>query len=236
MPVIAFVTPAAAELLLFVGTLVFILAGQIELQANFAMMFASRESKLRALKIMRDIELNLARYLTVVTVVNAVLGIIVALIAWAIGLPNPAIFGLLAAILNYLPYIGPGMMVVGLFGVGLITLDSLSHAVIAPLCVIALCTLEGHFITPAIVGRRLTLRPLVVLLGLAFWSWLWGPIGAFFAVPLTIALLVVYHHLFARKVDMTHLHELRTATPVDLVEPEPEPGPPGALTAHLSNL
>jgi predicted PurR-regulated permease PerM len=197
MPVLAFVTPAAGELLLFFGTLVFILASQIEMQANLAMMFGTREGKLRALKIMRDIERNLARYLTVVTLVNATLGVIVALGSWALGLPNPAIFGMLAAILNYLPYIGPGVMVVVLFGVGLVTAESLSYAATAPVCLIALCTLEGHFITPTIVGRRLTLNPLVVFLGLAFWSWLWGPVGAFFAVPLTIAFLVIHQHVFA---------------------------------------
>lgn len=197
MPVIAFVTPAAAELLLFFATLVFILASQLELQANLAMMFSSREAKLRALKVMRDIERNLARYLTVVTLINAVLGFIMALVAWAVGLPNPFIFGLLAAILNYLPYIGPGVMIVVLFGVGLVTFQSLGHAAIAPLVHLVLCTLEGHFITPTIVGRRLTLKPLVVFLALAFWAWLWGPLGAFFAVPLTIGFLVIHHHLFA---------------------------------------
>jgi predicted PurR-regulated permease PerM len=197
MPVLAFVTPAVGELLLFFGTLVFILASQIEMQANLAMMFGTREAKLRALKIMRDIERNLARYLTVVTLVNATLGIIVALGTWALGLPNPLIFGMLAAILNYLPYIGPGVTVVALFGVGLVTSESLGYAAIAPICLIALCTLEGHFITPTIVGHRLTLNPLVVFLGLAFWSWLWGPVGAFFAVPLTIGFLVIHQHVFA---------------------------------------
>jgi len=197
VPVLSFVTPAVAELLLFFAALVFILASQIELQHGLAMMFTNRESKLRALKIIRGIERNLARYLTVVTAINAALGAIVSLGAWAVGLPNPAIFGMLAAILNYLPYIGPGVMVIILFGVGLVSFDSLSHALIAPLGLIALTTLEGHVITPTIVGRRLTLNPLVVFLGLAFWSWLWGPLGAFFAVPLTIGFLVVYHYLVA---------------------------------------
>ena len=199
MPVLAFVTPAAVELLLFFGALVFILASQIEIRKNIAMMFASRDAKLRALKVMRDIENNLARYLTVVTLINFALGTIVALGCWIVGLPNPLIFGMLAAILNYLPYIGPGVMVVVLFGVGLVSFESVARALIVPVFVVALCTLEGHFITPTIIGRRLTLNPLVVFLGLAFWSWLWGPIGAFFAVPLTIAFLVVYHHVFAEE-------------------------------------
>ncbi len=196
LPVVAFVTPAAGELLLFFGTLTFFLVGQIELRGNVVALFGSHEGKLRFLKIMRDIEKNLASYLGVVTVINAALGSVVGFGAWLIGLPNPAIFGLLAALLNYVPYVGPAIMVIVLFGVGLVTFPSLGHALIAPLGIVALTTAEGHFITPAIVGRRLTLNPLVVLLALAFWTWIWGPFGAFLAVPLSIVGLVVFNHLF----------------------------------------
>ncbi len=196
LPVITFVTPAAGELLIFFVTLMFFLVGQIELRANLVAMFGDRDTKLRFLKIMRDTERNLAGYLTVVTIVNATLGIIVALATWLIGFPSPLIFGLLAAFLNYVPYVGPAVMVVVLFGVGLVTFPSLGQALIAPACLIALTTAEGHFITPTIVGRRLTLNPLLVFLALAFWTWLWGPIGAFLAVPLSIIGLVTCNHLF----------------------------------------
>jgi predicted PurR-regulated permease PerM len=196
LPVVAFVTPAAGELLLFFGTLIFFLAGQIGLRNHLVSMFGERDTKLRFLKIMKDIERNLAGYLAVVTVINAAVGMIVGVGAWLIGIPNPAIFGLLAALLNYVPYVGPAIMVVALFCVGLVTFDSLSHAVIAPLGLIAVTTTEGHFITPTIVGRRLTLNPLLVILALAFWTWMWGPFGAFLAVPLAIIALVVVNHLF----------------------------------------
>jgi len=196
MPVVAFLTPAAGELLLFFGTLMFFLIGQIELRAHMVSLFSNRDAKLRFLKIMRDIERNLAGYLTVVTIINAALGVVVALGTWLIGLPNPIIFGMLAAVLNYVPYVGPAAMMVVLFGVGLVTFPSLGQAFIAPAGLLALCTAEGHFITPTIVGRRLTLSPLLVFLALAFWTWLWGPAGAFLAVPLSIVGLVVFNHLF----------------------------------------
>ena len=122
--------------------------------------------------------------------------IIVSLGAWLIGFPNPLIFGLLAGLFNYVPYIGPAVMVVVLFGVGLVTFPSLAHALIAPLGLIALTTLEGHLITPTLVGRRLTLNPLAVFLALAFWTWMWGPMGALLAAPLSIIGLVVVNHLF----------------------------------------
>jgi predicted PurR-regulated permease PerM len=195
IPVVTFITPAAGEVLLFFAMLFFFLVGQREMRSSVVAMFADREAKLRFLKIMRDIERNLAGYLVVVTAVNCTLGVIVALGAWLIGLPNPIIFGVLAGVFNYVPYIGPAIMVIVLFGVGLVTFPSLSHAVIAPLCLVALTTAEGHFITPTIVGRRLlTLNPLLIFLALAFWTWMWGPIGAFLAVPLSIIGLVIFNH------------------------------------------
>jgi predicted PurR-regulated permease PerM len=196
LPVVAFATPAAGELLLFFGTLLFFLIGQFELRSSVVSIFGNRDTKLRFLKIMRDIERNLAGYLAVVTIINAVLGVIVAIGAWLIGYPNPVIFGVLAGLLNYVPYVGPGVMVVALFGVGLVSFPFIGQALVAPLGLIALTTLEGHFITPTIVGRRLTLNPLLVLLALAFWTWMWGPFGAFLAVPLSIVGLVVFNHLF----------------------------------------
>jgi predicted PurR-regulated permease PerM len=196
LPVVAFVTPAVSEILIFFVTLMFFLAGQIELRAGLVSLFADRDTKLRFLKIMRDIERNLAGYLTVVTIVNGMLGATVALATWLLGFPSPLIFGLLAAFLNYVPYVGPAVMVVVLLSVGLVTFPSLGHALIAPAGLIALTTTEGHFITPTIVGRRLTLNPLLVFLALAFWTWLWGPLGAFLAVPLSIIGLVIFNHLF----------------------------------------
>ena len=197
LPAVAFLTPAAGELLLFFGALIFFLVGQSSFRSHFVAMFSARDAKLRALKILNDIEHNLTGYLTVVTMINAALGAIVAVGAWLLGFPSPVIFGVLAAVLNYVPYVGPAVMVVALFGVGLITFPSLGQALVAPLAFIALTTTEGHFITPTIVGRRLTLNPLLVFLALAFWTWMWGPIGAFLAVPLSIIGLVVINHLFS---------------------------------------
>jgi len=145
---------------------------------------------------MNDIEENLADYLTVVTVINVALGMIVGAGAWLLGFPSPAIFGVLAAVLNYVPYIGPAVVVVSLFGVGLVTFPSLGQALIAPLLFVTLTTLEGHFITPTILGRRLTLSPFLILLALAFWTWMWGPVGALLAAPLSIIGLVVFNHIY----------------------------------------
>ena len=195
LPVVAFITPAAGELLLFFGTLMFFLVGQLELRAQLVSFFPTREAKLRFLKIVTDVERNLAGYLAIVTVINASLGAVVALGAWVLGFPNPAIFGVLAALLNYVPYVGPAVMVVILFVVGLVSFPSLGQAFIAPLAFVTLTTMEGHFITPTVIGRRVTLNPLLIFLALAFWTWMWGPVGAFLAAPLSIIGLVIVNHL-----------------------------------------
>jgi predicted PurR-regulated permease PerM len=111
-------------------------------------------------------------------------------------LPDPVAWAVLAFILNFLPYIGALLMEAALFLVGLVTFPTLTHALAAPLLFVVFATLEGHFITPSIIGRRLTLNPLTVFLSLVFWSWLWGPVGAFLAVPLLIMGLVAVTHLF----------------------------------------
>jgi len=196
-PVLAFVTPAAVELLLFFVVLIFFLATQMDFRRYMVSFFATRDAKLRFIRIANEIEYSLASYLAVVTVINVVLGVITAVGAWLFGFPNPFLFGIIAAVLNYIPYIGPACVVVILLAVGLVTFPSLGYALIPPACFVVLTTIEGHIVTPTILGRHLlTLNPLAVLLALAFWSWLWGPMGAFLAVPITIIGLVTLSHLF----------------------------------------
>jgi len=195
-PVIAVVTPAAVQIMLFSVTLIFFLATQMDFRRYMVSFFASRDAKLRFMRIANDIEENLVTYIGTVTAINFCLGVLVGLGAWLFGLPNPFIFGVLAMLLNYIPYIGPACMVVILFSVGLVAFPSLSYALVPPAAFIALATLEGQAVTPTVLGRRIELNPLVVLLALAFWAWLWGPVGAFLAVPFTIVGMVTLNHLF----------------------------------------
>jgi predicted PurR-regulated permease PerM len=195
-PVISVVTPAVIEVTLFFVTLVFFLATQFDFRRYTASFFTSRNAKLRFIRITNDIEEHLGSYVAVVTIINFGLGVVVAIGAWLFGFPSPIIFGIMAAVLNYIPYIGAACMTLILLGVGLVTFPSLGMALIPPATFVAVATIEGQFITPTVLGHRLTLNPLVVLLALAFWAWLWGPMGAFLAVPLTIVGLVTLQHLF----------------------------------------
>ena len=148
------------------------------------------------MRIFNDIERNLTDYLSVVTLINACVGVAAGIITYLVGFPNPIAFAVLAFVLNYIPYLGALMMQVVLFGVGMLTFPTLGQALLAPLLYLAFTTLEGHFITPVIMGHRLTLAPITVFIALVFWTWLWGPVGAFLAVPILICCLVAANHLF----------------------------------------
>jgi predicted PurR-regulated permease PerM len=195
-PALLVVTPAIGQTFIFFGTLFFMLLGRARLRRVLVALFDEREARLRMLKIMNDVEHNLTGYLSVVTVINVAVGICGGFAAWVAGLPDPIAWAVLGFILNFIPYIGALIMEAALFMVGLVTFPTLTHALLAPLLFLALATLEGHFITPSIMGHRLTLNPLTVFLSLVFWTWLWGPVGAFLAVPLLIMALVVVDHLF----------------------------------------
>ena len=195
-PLAAAITPAVAQAVVFFATLIFFMAGQMKFRRDLAAFFGTRDGKLRFIRIANDIEQNLASYVAIVTVINAALGMTVAAGAWLLGLPSPLILGMVAMALNYLPYVGPACMAIILFAVGFVTFPLLGQTLIAPASLIVLTTLEGHLITPTVLGRRLTLDPLAVFLAIAFWSWLWGPMGAFLAVPLLIVALVIVGHVF----------------------------------------
>jgi predicted PurR-regulated permease PerM len=97
--------------------------------------------------------------------------------------------------MNFIPYIGDAIVCGTLFAVGLLSFATLGQALVAPLAYIAATTLEGQFITPSIIGHRLTLNPFLIFVSIAFWAWMWGPIGAFLAVPLVMSAMVAARHL-----------------------------------------
>ena len=189
------ITPAVTQFVLFFGTLVFFLATSSTLRQKLIVAFWTRDARLRMLRIWNDIEGNLVSYVGLVTLINLGLATVTTAMLYLVGFPNPVTFGLLTLAMNYVPYIGPAIIAAVLFCVGLVAMPSLGQALLAPALFVAIATVEGNFITPSIVGRRLTLSPFLVFLALAFWTWLWGPIGAFLAVPLLIVSFVVLGHV-----------------------------------------
>jgi predicted PurR-regulated permease PerM len=189
-----FVTPAMGELLIFFATLFFFLFSRAGLRRNLILVFETQDSRLRIIRVLNDIESHLTRYLGTVTVINMGVGIAAGFGAQLLGLPNPLLIGVAAFICNYVPYIGPAFVVLILFAVSLIHYPLLGQALVPPALFVAMTTVEGHIITPNIVGQRLTLNPFAVFLGLTVWTWLWGPVGAFLSVPFLIVGLVLVDH------------------------------------------
>ena len=194
-PTLEFLSPTFAEFLLFVATLILFIASWTDLRRALVMNFGDRPARLRTLRILNEIEEHLGSYLLMVTMINVGVGIATGIICAVTGMPNPAGLGALAATLNFIPIIGPVAMFVVLIVVGMITFPTISAGLIAPLAFAAMTFLEGHFVTPTIVGRRLELNALAVFIALAFWTWLWGPMGAFLASPILIVALILKDHL-----------------------------------------
>jgi predicted PurR-regulated permease PerM len=194
-PALEFLPPTFTEFLLFFATLILFIASWRELRRGLVLTFTGHDSRLRALRVLNAIEDHLGSYLLTVTLINMGVGAATGFVCWVSGMPNPAGLGALAATLNYLPIIGPVAMFAILTVVGVVAFPSLGEGLIAPAVFVGLTFLEGHFITPTIIGRRLELNALAVFISLAFWTWLWGPMGAFLSSPLLIVSLILREHL-----------------------------------------
>jgi predicted PurR-regulated permease PerM len=194
-PTVEFLSPTFTEFLLFFATLVLFIASWRDLRRALIMNFADHAGRLRTLRILNEIEGHLGGYLLTVTMINVGVGTATGIICAITGMPNPAGLGALAATLNFFPIIGPVAMFVILTVVGVIAFSTLGTGLITPLAFIGITFLEGHFVTPTIIGRRLELNALAVFISLAFWTWLWGPMGGFLSSPLLIVALILKEHL-----------------------------------------
>jgi predicted PurR-regulated permease PerM len=194
-PTIEFLSPTFTEFLLFFAILILFIASWRDLRRTLILTFTDHDARLRTLRILNEIEIHLGNYLLTVTLINVGVGILTGAACAIAHMPNPAGLGALAATMNFIPIIGPVAMFAILTAVGIISLPTLGAGLIAPLAFVAIAFVEGHFVTPTIIGRRLALNALAVFLALAFWTWLWGPMGAFLSSPLLIVGLILKEHL-----------------------------------------
>jgi predicted PurR-regulated permease PerM len=191
---LGFLTPALSGFVLFFGALLFFLLGRTHLKGKLVLSLVGRASRLMTLRIIADVESDLATYLITATMINVGVGIGATAITWALGVPNAPLWGSLAFLLNYLPYIGPSLMAATLLLVGLVSFPSLGASLLPAGLFVGMAIVEGQFLSPTLLGKRLELNPLAVFLGMAFWTWLWGPIGAFLSVPLLVIGMVIWRN------------------------------------------
>jgi predicted PurR-regulated permease PerM len=153
------------------------------------------QDKKRAVSIAHEIESHVSRYLLTITVINICLGIAVGIVVGLLGLSNPIMWGVLVALLNFVPYVGALVGILCMTVGAVLSYDSLSYAMVFPTVYLIITAIEGNFVTPWVMGRSLTLNPVIILLSLTFWGWMWGIAGVILAVPILAAFKIFCAHI-----------------------------------------
>lgn len=244
---IAMMAPAMlAQVLVFLVSLYFFLATRANIRIATLSLCFSRRMRWRTAHVFRDVEQKVSKYLLTITMVNVGVGIVVTLGMWAIGMPSPILWGAMAAVLNYIPFVGQALMALMLFIAGLGTGGGLAAAMLPVGLYWVINFVEGNFITPNLLGATMTVNPFLIFLALTFWLWAWGPIGGLIAVPSLLIILSIITHILPvrqlpprkdrRLVAQKTRHDVEESAPlapppeppasVDIVPPKPAPARP----------
>ncbi|NNL88679.1 MAG: AI-2E family transporter [Marinicaulis sp.] len=164
----------------------FFLASRQDFRKKLMLLRLDYSGMLQIGRLMRTIEDKVGAYMLTMLIINLGLGVTTAAAMWAIGMPSPLVWGGLAAVLNFVPYIGPFILTVLLGITGLVNFETAIGVAAAPSIYVALNFIESNFVTPTLIGVRLTISPLAVILNVSFWTWLWGPAGAIISIPVLV--------------------------------------------------
>jgi len=186
-----FISSAVLSLIL----LYFLLVYDQAFIAKLVKLLPTLSDKKTAVGIAHDIEAQISRYLFTVTAINVCLGVAVGTAVGLLGLRNPVMWGVMVALLNFVPYLGALTGIICMTIGAALSFDSLGYAFVFPAVYLSFGVLEGSFITPWIMGRSLTLNPVIILLSLTFWGWMWGIIGIILAVPILAAFKILCAHI-----------------------------------------
>lgn len=186
----------ASVLAVVLLTLFFMIYGQ-DLQRHAIALFPSRQQQRFTSDILRSIEREVSRYVLTISVINSLVGLLFAGVLMLLGLSlqDALLWGTVAALLNFAPYVGPLIGVALMLLVGFVEFPEPLPAVLPAACYLALHTLEGQMVTPVVLGKRMKLSPLVLILALMLFGWLWGIIGLLLAVPLLVCIKLVLARL-----------------------------------------
>ena len=184
----------AAMLEIFI-LLYFLLAGGDLFLQKLIKVLPHFGDKVKAVEIARATESAVSAYLSTALFVNLGEGVVVGLVLWLLGMPNPVLWGVMVVCLEFVPYIGALTAVVVLGVAGLTTFDSLTRALMIPTSFLLINMLQANFVTPLLLGHRLTLNPVAIFVGLSFFFWIWGVPGAFLAVPLLATFKIFCDHI-----------------------------------------
>jgi len=193
---LAIATPTVLlEVLLTFLLAFFMLESRIRLRRKLFYDRVSFGTSIKAARVLREVQGRVSAYISTVALINIGVGVIVALGAWALDVDAPIMWGGLAAILNFVPYIGPLAMTVllGLFGVG--TSDTLLVGLVPAAAYLGLHTIEANLVTPSVLGARFTMSPVMILIALMYFNWIWGVFGALLSVPILLMVTAFFDHV-----------------------------------------
>ncbi|MFL5537704.1 MAG: AI-2E family transporter [Longimicrobiaceae bacterium] len=169
-------------------------AGDLFLQ-KLIKVLPTQSDKEKAVEIARETEASISTYLLTAASVNVGEGIVVSLAMYLLGMPNPLLWGAMVAVLEFIPYLGAATAV-AVLGLAAITIfDNLGHALLVPGAFLLINVVQANLVSPLLLGHRLALNPVAILVGLAFWFWIWGIPGAFIAVPLLATFKIFCDHI-----------------------------------------
>jgi predicted PurR-regulated permease PerM len=151
--------------------------------------------KKKAVQIARETQSQISTYLFTTTLVNVAFGVVVGIAMYLLGMPNPVLWGVLAGVTNFVPYLGAVLCTVILGAVALLHYDSVGHALVVPAVFQFLNIIEGNYLTPMLIGRQLSLSPVVIFTAVLFWGWIWGIPGALLAIPITAVIKIACDHI-----------------------------------------
>jgi predicted PurR-regulated permease PerM len=169
----------------------FFLSGWTRLRRRTITSRHSFSSAMTTARVIQEMVDSTSAYLGTITLINVILGLLLSAALWAYGMPTPLMWGGIATLLNYIPYLGPIAVALLLALGGLMTYPDVWYALVPAALFVVIHLIEANVITPTLVGRRLTINPLLILVALSYWGWVWGTTGALLAVPLLIILKTV---------------------------------------------
>ncbi len=182
---------AAIQLFFAVLVIFFFLAGWTRMRKQTITTRTSFDGAMTTARVIQQVVDATSTYLGTITLVNMSMGLLLALVLWMLDMPTPLMWGGIAAVLNYIPYLGPIATALLLTVGGLMAYTDPWLAFLPALFFAIIHLVEANIVTPSLVGRRLTINPLLILVALSFWAWVWGTTGALLAVPLLIIMKTV---------------------------------------------
>lgn len=186
------VTPALVQVFIFVAGLLLFLSARLPLRRALIRAFSRRDRRLKAIRMLNEVEEALGYYFATAVIVYGMFGVVAGVVAWLGGLGNPALWGVAAFILSFIPFLGIAMVTGAMAVSGLLVHEGVLIGLLPAFIFFVLDGLFENLMIPAVMGKRLEMNAFMLFIAIVFWTWLWGAVGAMLAVPLTLICMTLY--------------------------------------------